>query len=201
MDKKRVFIDPNIERKSKIYDASFKFMEEGVPLPAIIEVSNSGVCNRECSFCPRSDPNYNHVNEFFSNELHDKLCDELDDVQFGNMLYTEFSPQGREFHIVEPIIKSPKLRITSLFRIKANMNPRTQEIIKHGFHLDVPYNETTAIYYVNSNDGYTEFEDGTKVESVANRLVKFNSNIRHTGTTCTDSKIRCLINFNYTSSI
>ena len=40
-------------------------MEEGVPLPAIIEVSNSGVCNRECSFCPRSDPNYNHVNEFF----------------------------------------------------------------------------------------------------------------------------------------
>ena len=30
-------------------------MEDGVPLPAIIEISNSGVCNRECSFCPRSD--------------------------------------------------------------------------------------------------------------------------------------------------
>ena len=131
----------------------------------------------------------------------DRLCDELDDVQFGNMLYTEFSPQGREFHIVEPIIKSPKLRITSLFRVKANINPRTQEIIKHGFHIDLPFNQTTAIYYVNSNNGYTEFEDGTKVESVANRLVKFNSNIRHTGTTCTDSKIRCVINFNYTSLI
>ena len=131
----------------------------------------------------------------------DRLCDELDDMQFINMMYLDFMPQGNEFHIVEPIIRSPELRVTSLFRIKANMNPRTQEIIKHGFHLDVPYNETTAIYYVNSNDGYTEFEDGTKVESVANRLVKFNSNIRHTGTTCTDSKIRCLINFNYTSSI
>tara|TARA_B100001250_G_C19491764_1_gene653414 strand:+ start:96 stop:605 length:510 start_codon:yes stop_codon:yes gene_type:complete len=131
----------------------------------------------------------------------DRLCDELDDMQFINMMYLDFMPQGNEFHIIEPIIRSPKLRVTSLFRVKANMNPRTQEIIKHGFHLDVPYNETTAIYYVNSNNGYTEFEDGTKVESVANRLVKFDSNIRHTGTTCTDSKIRCVINFNYTSLI
>ena len=69
MSKKKVFLDPNIDRKSKIYDASFKLMEDGVPLPAIIEISNSGVCNRVCSFCPRSDPNYNHVNQFISQEL------------------------------------------------------------------------------------------------------------------------------------
>ena len=131
----------------------------------------------------------------------DRLCDELDDMQFINMMYLDFMPQGNEFHIIEPIIRSPKLRVTSLFRVKANINPRTQEIIKHGFHIDLPFNQTTAIYYVNSNNGYTEFEDGTKVESVANRLVKFDSNIRHTGTTCTDSKIRCVINFNYTSLI
>ena len=131
----------------------------------------------------------------------DRLCDELDDMQFINMMYLDFMPQGNEFHIIEPIIRSPKLRVTSLFRVKANINPRTQEIIKHGFHLDLPFNQTTAIYYVNSNNGYTEFEDGTKVESVANRLVKFDSNIRHTGTTCTDSKIRCVINFNYTGLI
>ena len=28
MSKKKVFLDPNIDRKSKIYDASFKLMEE-----------------------------------------------------------------------------------------------------------------------------------------------------------------------------
>ena len=68
-----------------------------MPLPAIIEVSNSGVCNRECSFCPRSDPNYNHVNEFFSNELHDKLCDELSSYNFsGIFAYCGFN---------EPLIK------------------------------------------------------------------------------------------------
>ena len=58
------FYDPNIDRKSKIYDDSFKILEDGTPLPSIIEISNSGVCNRKCSFCPRSDPNYDHVNEF-----------------------------------------------------------------------------------------------------------------------------------------
>ena len=55
----------------------------------------------------------------------------------------------------------------------------------------------TAIYYVNSNDGYTLFEDGTKVESVGNRLVRFPTNIKHTGTTCTDANRRVLINFNW----
>ena len=50
---------------------------------------------------------------------------------------------------------------------------------------------------MNTNDGYTEFEDGTKVESVANRLVTFPANLKHTGTSCTDEKTRIVINFNY----
>jgi len=35
-------------------------------MPSIFEISNSGMCNRKCAFCPRSDPNYKHVNEFIS---------------------------------------------------------------------------------------------------------------------------------------
>ena len=50
---------------------------------------------------------------------------------------------------------------------------------------------------MNSNDGYTLFEDGTKVESVANRLVRFPASIKHTGTTCTNANRRVLINFNW----
>ena len=56
-----------------------------------------------------------------------------------------------------------------------------------------------AIYYVNSNDGYTEFRDGTKVESIANRLAIFPSTMEHTGSTCTNTKFRCVINFNFYS--
>ena len=82
------------------------------------------------------------------------------------------------------------------WRFKANMGPRTTEIRRNKFHRDFP-NITTAVYYINTNNGWTEFENGDKVESVANRIVIFDSNTMHTGTTCTDEKVRVLINFNY----
>jgi hypothetical protein len=40
-------------------------------------------------------------------------------------------------------------------------------------------------------------EDGTIVESIANRMVTFPANMRHTGTSCTNEKRRVVINFNY----
>ena len=50
---------------------------------------------------------------------------------------------------------------------------------------------------MNTNNGYTEFEDGTKVESVANRFVSFPEKMKHRGTSCTDKKTRIVININY----
>ena len=85
-----------------------------------------------------------------------------------------------------------------MVRIKANLNPRTESIVKHGFHIDQRKDNVKAsIFYVNSNDGYTEFEDGTRIESVENRLVTFPANMLHTGTTCTNKPFRIVINFNY----
>ena len=54
---------------------------------------------------------------------------------------------------------------------------------------------------MNTNDGYTLFEDGTKVESVMNRLVTFPYTMKHAGTTCTNSPFRMVINFNYVSGV
>ena len=56
---------------------------------------------------------------------------------------------------------------------------------------------TTSIFYMNTNNGYTEFENGAKVESVENRMVVFPAEMKHRGTSCTDKKIRVVINFNY----
>ena len=50
---------------------------------------------------------------------------------------------------------------------------------------------------MNTNNGYTTFKDGTKVDSVANRMIIFDSELDHTGTTCTDQKSRVIINFNF----
>jgi Rps23 Pro-64 3,4-dihydroxylase Tpa1-like proline 4-hydroxylase len=66
---------------------------------------------------------------------------------------------------------------------------------------DTEFNNTTAIFYLNNNNGYTIFEDGSKVDSVENRLVVFNSNVMHSGVSQTDSKVRCVINLNYISEL
>ena len=132
-------------------------------------------------------------------EVDDMLCDEIDNIQFCNWIYRDFEPKGQEFSIVQPIISDPRLQMCSIHRIKANLTLRTPEIIKHGFHRDGTGAFMVAIYYVNSNDGYTQFQDGTKVESIENRLVVFDSSISHTGSTCTNAKVRCVINFNYHS--
>lgn len=56
----------------------------------------------------------------------------------------------------------------------------------------------TAIFYINTNNGYTKFNIKKKiVKSKANRLVKFPAKIKHTGTTCTDKDERIVLNINY----
>ena len=56
---------------------------------------------------------------------------------------------------------------------------------------------STSIFYVNTCNGYTHFEDGTKVDSVANRLITFPTQTKHGGACCTDTVARIVINFNY----
>tara|TARA_B100000287_G_C20316119_1_gene655871 strand:- start:97 stop:657 length:561 start_codon:yes stop_codon:yes gene_type:complete len=144
-----------------------------------------------------------HIGTVANPEKTSLLCDELDNIQFCESIYKDFSPQGPEFNIIKPIISSRILHVAAIRRIKANITLRTSKIVRHGWHTDgitdgeQPF--VVAIYYVNSNDGYTQFRDGTKVESIANRLVIFPSTMEHTGTTCTNTKFRCVINFNFYS--
>ena len=67
----------------------------------------------------------------------------------------------------------------------------------HGLTEDITSKLTTSIYYIGTNNGYTELENGQKIESVANRLVSFPANTSHRGVTQTDEQRRIVINFNY----
>ena len=49
-------IEKNINRKKPILDRDPQFYNN-VPLPSWVELSLIDVCNRTCSFCPKSDPN------------------------------------------------------------------------------------------------------------------------------------------------
>ena len=105
--------------------------------------------------------------------------------------------------VLHPVMN--KINPLTFSRIKANLITRTPKINEHSFHTDLNLIKdeerlkqwTTGVLYINTNNGYTLFEDGSKVESVANRYVSFPSNLKHTGTSCSDKKIRVIINFNY----
>lgn len=120
--------------------------------------------------------------------------DPLTDFQFTHTFYHKCQPQSHRIGLLEPIIQ--KINPSAIVRVKANLQTRTEKIVTHQYHLDHNYFDgKIAIFFINTNNGYTIFEDGTRVESIENRLVIFDGDILHTGTTCTDQKVRCLINF------
>ena len=101
-------------------------------------------------------------------------------------------------------IVQQKLRVSRLDRIKSNLNPKTVFHRKGGYHTDqrnpregYPLHQKTAVLYLNTNNGWTHIKGYDRVKSVSNRMVIFDSNLKHTGVTCTNEKRRVMINFNY----
>ena len=126
--------------------------------------------------------------------------EEEDKFQFVHMLYGYNRPQSNFYDewyekFVIPVIGNN----STIHRIKANLLTRTSNIVENEFHTDGSTKKpfTTAIFYLNSNNGYTKFKDGKKVESLENRLIRFPVRKEHTGTSCTDKKVRVVINFLY----
>ena len=133
-------------------------------------------------------------------------CDPIYNCMLTLKFYDNYKPESELFFkYIDPLLTHIKVR--SLIRVRANLTMRTEKIIKHGFHIDYQaivdgeFQETnncfSSILYLNTNDGYTEFENGTKIKSIENRLVTFPISYKHTGTTCTDKSFRCVINFCY----
>ena len=90
------------------------------------------------------------------------------------------------------------LGVKKLFRIKSNLTARTSSNLNTGFHIDGFIGASkTALLYINTNDGGTKFYNHDIVNSLANRMVIFDSNIEHAGVTCTDQNTRVVVNFNY----
>ncbi len=92
------------------------------------------------------------------------------------------------------------LGFKKILRAKFNLLQGSDKIIEHGLHTDLPEPDSkvkTAILYLNTNNGYTKFENGDIVESVENRLVLFDGNVQHAGSTCSDKRYRVVFNLNF----
>ena len=127
-----------------------------------------------------------------------RMCEEKEAFFWTHTFHDRQRVESKYFDILFPLLD--KINPRALVRIRANCNTITDRIIEHGYHTDVPEwtNCNTSIFYLNTNNGYTLFEeDGSKVQSVANRLCTFPCAVRHSSTTATDVTQRVVINFNY----
>ena len=122
-----------------------------------------------------------------------------DDDGLYLMLHMFYQPEVGENSEYLPMWNTfmNKVEAKKCMRIKANLTFKTPTIELHPLHID--YEDIkTATFYINTNDGYTEFENGVRVSSVANRVCIFDSNLQHRGTTHTEGDHqRIVVNFNY----
>jgi len=114
---------------------------------------------------------------------------------FTHTIYEGLTPKSQIFELVVPILE--RLEVKALIRAKANLFPNIGKYVEVDKHVDFAFNHIGAVYYINSNNGYTILSDGQKIESVSNRILIFDSSQLHQSTFCTDQKTRLNINLNF----
>tara|TARA_B100000029_G_scaffold471674_1_gene511529 strand:+ start:193 stop:720 length:528 start_codon:yes stop_codon:yes gene_type:complete len=118
---------------------------------------------------------------------------EKNQFQFIHNFLDPKKGQSKQFDLIAPFNGLGKM-----YRIKANLRTRTLVPRRSYYHVDYP-DMVTAIYYINTCNGYTKFKkSGKKIKSVANRMIVFDSNLEHAGWSQTDEKRRIVVNFNFT---
>ena len=137
---------------------------------------------------------------FFSNVLHPEEHEKLVAqnklfYEFNSVLYDQRSPTSPYYENMIPLLD--KLDARCLIRIKANLYPNTEILHEHSMHTDYPFFHSGAVLSLNTCDGYTKLVDGTKIDSIANRVLLFDASKLHRSTTTTNVPARINININY----
>ena len=98
------FIDNSTKRKKEIVKNNLTIID-GIPIFSIIEFNIIGTCNRDCSFCPVSNPTvYKKTKEGISLELFQKIVIDLQDINYkGKILFSAFSEPLLHKHVKELI--------------------------------------------------------------------------------------------------
>lgn len=103
--------------------------------------------------------------------------------------------RSRQLGLIQPLLADINPR--RLIKAKVNLTHRQTAQVAYAFHQDTQQpGATTAVLYLNTNNGYTLFEDGRKADSVANRMVFFDAALAHSGVHCTDTDKRLVLNLN-----
>lgn len=133
---------------------------------------------------------------FFNKEITFADNENENYFYFIHMFYRQFNISSDFYSdLVKPIVD--KINPRALIRIKGNLYPNLNKEIQGELHTDYDFDHAGAIYYVNTNNGYTLLGDEVKIDSVKNRLLVFDPHVPHRSVGCTDKKCRVNINFNF----
>lgn len=119
---------------------------------------------------------------------------------FNHTFYNNDEPMSAlYFSFIKDILQ--KMNASTVMSVVANLCLRDIDCIESPYHVDRPYtNSKTAILYLTTCNAKTILKIDDKeipVESIENRLLVFNANIKHKVIYQTDKHKRYVINFNY----
>ena len=103
-------------------------------------------------------------------------------------------PESPYFPLISKILD--KIKYQNILRIRSSLYPRRDVQKPDPFHIDYNFPHKVCIFYVNTNNGYTMFENGEKIPSVENQLATFDGNEKHCSVVLTDTSARYIVNIN-----
>jgi radical SAM protein with 4Fe4S-binding SPASM domain len=128
-------IRKNIDRRKLIVDEGIKFFK-GFPLPSWIELSLIDVCNRSCSFCPKSDDKVApDTYQKMSKKLIDKMHDDLKKINYRGVLTLCGYGEPLLHKEIEYICK--KLSKVSSVEIVTNGDPLNYKVIQKLYNANL----------------------------------------------------------------
>ena len=155
----------------------------------------------------------------YKNFIDKKICKQINNTMLGfkfpwfynknqtgkdssfmfHCFFAENKINSTLYYLIEPLVK--KLNPSKLVNIRANLCLKRP--MKSNWHSDFDNLKSTpksktAIYYVNTNNGYTIFKN-KKIKSEQNKMIVFNGETKHKVKYQTDRDTRIVINFLYES--
>ena len=128
-------IKKNIDRRKLIVDEGIKFFK-GTPLPSWIELSLIDVCNRSCSFCPKSDEKVApDTYQKMSKKLIDKMHDDLKKINYSGSVTLCGYGEPLLHKEIEYICK--KLSKVSSVEIVTNGDPLNYKVIQKLYNANL----------------------------------------------------------------
>jgi len=123
---------------------------------------------------------------------------------FTHLFYDHIGRPGKEqdpyFKGIDNTILSKlekeDMKGMDLLRVRANLYLRQKEPMLSEPHRDHFIDHKVAIYYVNTNDGYTLLDEKIKIPSIKNTVLVFDGG-KHRAVSQTDEKVRVIINISY----